>query len=613
MDEMRFKKTFSFLSLHILWAMALALGLLIQDSSAATATGDTVTITNLGYSVKNQTLLVIATSSQQPTVTLSADGFGDLRWNSSLSRYQKTFTGVTTKPEKVTISSTGKGSDVESVPYPARADLPEASHAGRFSNFQGTATCLRCHTSQAMEVHGSVHYQWKGDASESVGLSTAEAGKLGGINDFCIYPDINWIGKLTNLDGLPVDGGCARCHVGLGNKPAPAATDAQLKNIDCLVCHSDNYKRKVELVNGSYRFVPDTSKMSVTLYEAAVSVARPSKDSCLNCHTKAGGGNNFKRGDIEEAHRNPAKDFDVHMSSKSSGGAGLSCLDCHTAKHHRIAGRGTDLRERDLFEEVSCTKCHSDQPHGKQDIDKHTARVNCTVCHIPTFAKVATTDMERDWSKPGEVDPATRLYEPHMVKMSNVIPEYAFFNGLSYFYEFGQQAKARENGRVLMSAPLGDVMDPDAKIFAFKYHLGKQPIDPLTGELLPLKIGRFFMTGNLASAVKLGVTEVGWDYNGYKFVDTDRYMGLFHEVAPKENAVSCTDCHGSSGRMNFENLGYTPNEMYNGKPLCASCHKDKSAAWPVSELFTKVHRKHVNDKQLDCSKCHPFTSANGSK
>jgi hypothetical protein len=364
------------------------------------------------------------------------------------------------------------------------------------------------------------------------------------------------------------------------------------------------------MVNGSYRFVPDTANMPVTLYEAAVSVTRPSKDSCLNCHTKAGGGNNFKRGDIEEAHRNPSRNLDVHMSSKTIGGAGLSCLDCHTAKNHKIAGRGTDLRERDLAEEVSCAKCHTDQPHDKWEIDKHTARVNCTVCHIPSFARVAPTDMERDWSKPGEVVPSTRLYEPHMVKLSNVMPEYAFFNGLSYFYEFGKRAEPRENGRVLMSSPLGDITDPDAKIFAFKYHLGRQPIDPVTGELLPLKIGKFFMTGDLASAVQFGVADVGWAYHGYDFVDTDRYMGLFHEVAPKENALSCTDCHGSSERMDLKALGYTLNETYSGKPLCASCHKDKSAAWAAPELFQKVHAKHVEDKKLDCSKCHPFTSAN---
>jgi hypothetical protein len=591
--------------------LVLTVALLLPLIAAAQSSPDKVNIIRLAYDGKKKTLTVAAVSSAQPNVRLTAQGLGRLNWNDAEKRYSKIFSGVASAPASVTVVSSGKGSDTQRVPFPSTAGQTGGSHSARFSSFEGTKTCLQCHTEQALEVHASVHYQWKGDASESVGLSTPEAGKLGGINDFCIYPDINWIGKLTNLDGIPVDGGCARCHVGLGAKPAPDKTNAQLENIDCLICHSDSYKRTVEMVNGSYRFVPDVNKMPVTLYEAAVNVARPSKDSCLNCHTKAGGGNNFKRGDIEEAHRNPARDFDVHMSSKSSGGAGLSCLDCHTAKNHKIAGRGTDLRERDLFEEVSCAKCHTDQPHGNQKIDKHTARVNCTVCHIPTFAKVAPTDMERDWSKPGDVDPVTRLYEPHMLKLSNVMPEYAFFNGLSYFYEFGQPAKPRENGRVLMSSPLGEILDPQAKIFAFKYHLGRQPLDPLTGELLPLKIGKFFMTGDLASAVALGVTDVGWTYHGYDFADTDRYMGLFHEVAPKENALSCMECHGNSDRMDFKTLGYTVNEAYNGKPLCASCHKDESTEWPSADLFSKVHAKHVDDKKLDCSKCHPFTAASG--
>jgi hypothetical protein len=589
----------------------LAAALLLPLVAVAQSSLDKVNITRLAYDKKKRTLTVAAVSSAQPGVNLTAQGLGRLNWNEAQQRYLKTFKEVAAAPDSVTVLSSAQGSDMQKVPFPSKADQGGGSHSGRFSSFEGTKTCLQCHTEQAIEVHASVHYQWKGDASESVGLSTPQAGKLGGINDFCIYPDINWIGKLTNLDGVPVDGGCARCHVGLGQKPAPDKTAAQLENIDCLICHSDSYKRTVEMVEGSYRFVPDTGKMSVTLLEAAVNVARPSKDTCLNCHTKAGGGNNLKRGDIEEAHRNPTRDFDVHMSSKSRGGAGLSCLDCHTAKNHKIAGRGTDLRERDLLEEVSCTKCHTDQPHGNREIDKHTARVNCTVCHIPAFARVAPTDMERDWSKPGDVDPLTRLYEPHMVKLSNVIPEYAFFNGRSYFYEFGQPAEPRENGRVLMSSPLGDILDPDAKIFAFKYHLGRQPIDPSSKKLLPLKIGKFFMTGDLAAAVALGATEVGWGYHGHDFADTDRYLGLFHEVAPKENALSCMECHGNSDRMDFKTLGYTVNETNGGKPLCASCHKDKSTEWASAKLFSKVHAKHVDDKNLDCSKCHPFTAANG--
>ena len=498
-------------------------------------------------------------------------------------------------------------SATDSTPEPP---VLEGSHAGRFATYEGTATCLKCHRDEAQEAHNSVHYQWLGDASETIGLNTSKAGKLGGINDFCIYPDINWIGKLTNTDGNLVDGGCAKCHVGLGEKPSPQSTTAQLTNIDCLICHSDSYKRKVEKVDGAFKFVPDLAKMTVSIHQAAADVTLPSKDSCLNCHTKAGGGNNFKRGDIEEAHRNPSRSFDVHMASKSNGGAGLSCLDCHTAEGHKIAGRGTDLRPRELSTEVSCTQCHGNNPHDSNDINKHTARVNCTVCHIPYFAKVAATDMNRFWNKPGDLVEEKGLYEPNHDKKTNVVPEYKFFNGMSYFYQFGDAASPGPDGRIVMSAPIGSVDDEGAKIHAFKKHLATQPIDPKNDRLLPLKIGKFFETGEIDEAVSLGVAAVGWKYNGHDFANTERYMGLYHEVAPEEQALSCNDCHNGGKRLDFAALGYTPKETRNGKNLCVSCHKDESDEWSQAEFFTRVHDKHVEDKGFDCSQCHTFPKAN---
>jgi hypothetical protein len=266
---------------------------------------------------------------------------------------------VCTSPPPVSPGDGDTGQDPETTPPepPAPPAEPvQGSHAGRFSSFEGTRTCLSCHEEEARQAHASVHYQWTGDATEAHGLISDVAGKMGGINDFCIYPDINWIGKLTNTRDELVDGGCAKCHAGLGAKPSPVATKEQLENIDCLICHSDQYQRTVaKNDNGDYRFVPDTDKMTVSLLQAAVNITRPSNDSCLDCHTKAGGGNNFKRGDIEEAHRNPTRDFDVHMASQANGGAGLKCLDCHAAANHRIAGRGTDLRPRDLPDPVNCT------------------------------------------------------------------------------------------------------------------------------------------------------------------------------------------------------------------------------------------------------------------
>jgi hypothetical protein len=364
------------------------------------------------------------------------------------------------------------------------------------------------------------------------------------------------------------------------------------------------------MVGDVYKFVPDLDKMTVGINQAAADITLPSKDSCLNCHTKAGGGDNFKRGDIEEAHRNPSASFDVHMAAKTDGGAGLSCLDCHTAKDHKIAGRGSDLRPRDSQTEVSCTQCHGDAPHDSRDINKHTARVNCTVCHIPHFAKVAATDMDRDWSRNGVFLPDKGLYEPYHVKGTNVIPVYRFFNGMSQFYQFGDAAEPGPDGRIVMSAPIGDIQDAGAKIFAFKKHLATQPIQPTERRLLPLKIGKFFQTGQIDQAVAAGAEAVEWPYSGHEFAQTERYMGLFHEVAPKRDALNCNSCHNGGSRLDFAALGYTPKETYNGKALCMSCHEDESDEWSQSELFTRVHDKHVDDKGYDCSRCHTFTKAN---
>jgi len=484
-----------------------------------------------------------------------------------------------------------------------RPPLVTGSHAGRFASYEGTRTCLTCHLGEAQDMHASVHYQWLGEAGEAFGLGTTWAGKYGGINDFCIFPDINWIGQLTNADGVTVDGGCARCHAGLGAKPEPEPTQAQLENIDCLLCHSPSYRRKVEAVNGSFQFAPDTAAMGVSVLQAATDITKPSKDKCLDCHTRAGGGNNFKRGDLEEAHRSAIASFDVHMAPRTAGGAGLACLDCHTAAGHRIPGRGVDLRERDVPDTVECTRCHQAAPHGNSRLDGHARRLACQSCHAPTFAKVAPTDMMRDWSQPGDRNPTTGLWEPHMTMAANVTPEYRFFDGTSDFYQFGDAAQPNPSGRILMAGPRGSITTPGAKIIPVKHHLGRQPIDPASRRLLPLKIGIFFSTGDVATAVAEGTKAVGWTYGGHQFADTERYLGIFHEIAPAEQAVACTSCHGG-GRMDFAALGYTPRSTRNGKPLCTSCHGNKGTL-----TFSKLHEKHVTDKKYDCSTCHTFTKA----
>jgi hypothetical protein len=133
-----------------------------------------------------------------------------------------------------------------------------------------------------------------------------------------------------------------------------------------------------------------------------------------------------------------------------------------------------------------------------------------------------------------------------------------------------------------------------------KRHEGRQPIDPVTRWLLPLKIGIFFQTGNVAGAVAQGIAAMGWLDNGYEFAETERFMGVYHEVAPKERALSCSTCHDGN-RLDFASLGYTPLATRNGRPLCSSCHSAKTAS------FYNLHEKHVTDKGFDCSTCHTFS------
>lgn len=481
------------------------------------------------------------------------------------------------------------------------------SHIDRFTTYEGSKTCRTCHATQTQEAHAAVHYQWHGTAPYT---NLGVGGKMGGINDYCGYPDINFIGILTNLDGKKVDGGCSICHVGMGQKPDAAPTTAQLDNVDCLICHSDTYKRKVEQqTDGSFRWVPAPEKMAVPLLQAITDIARtPTRGSCVNCHSYAGGGCNNKRGDMEEAHREPpSASFDVHMASRAIGGAGLVCVDCHTTSGHRIAGRGVDLQSTDLDVPVRCQNCHTNSPHNSADLNRHTARVDCATCHIPTFAKIATTDMVRDYSKPAQVDEAKRLYEPNIVRQANVVPEYLFWNGRSVFYKFGTTAQPSASGRVITAGLEGSIADGAAKIFPFKHHMGVQSRDKITGNILPVKAGILFQTGNVDGAIKQGAADVGWPLtSGYDFIGTERYQGIFHEVSPANEALNCNACHNAGTRLNFAALGYTPKATRNGRPLCASCHGDESGEWAPSVFFTRVHEKHVADERIACGQCHNF-------
>jgi hypothetical protein len=434
-------------------------------------------------------------------------------------------------------------------------------HQSLVQQFEGTKTCLACHEEQAKHVFGSIHYQWKAPAPNLVNGGGQKIGKINSTNDFCTNPSFQWIGILTNEQGKVIGNGCSKCHAGLGLKPSETLSQAQLENIDCLVCHAANYRREVaKKPDGALAWMPVARNNPELMANIAQNVGKPTNLNCLACHVGSGGGLNFKRGDLETAHLKATRDFDVHM------GSGMQCIQCHKFKEHRAEGAGTQMSGMDWptnEQRPQCEGCHAAAPHKSAQINRHAASVACATCHIPAIAKKDPTDLRRDWSRAEEVKGEGR-FEPHIEFATNVKPAYAWWNGKGTVALLGEPVKPGPNGKVSMYRPEGSIADPKAKISPFKYHTGKLPVETATGLMIPVQVGPTFRTGNtMASALggakgfrgkELAAADVS-------YVEVDRWMGVFHEVVPKAQALKCADCHGAGGRLDWKALGYRGDPM----------------------------------------------------
>lgn len=433
------------------------------------------------------------------------------------------------------------------------------AHADYFQKYEGTKTCLACHREDAENFFHSQHYQWKGDAPAIVNANGRQLGKMNTFNDFCTSPRGNWIGLVKNSKGETLSRGCSACHAGLGLQPSDKMSQEQLENIDCLICHASGYRRDL-YENGKDGFVwkPILWKNQEGMDSVAKRISRPTRVMCLRCHSASGGGANFKRGDIEYKLADPERTHDVHMATT---GKNMQCVDCHAGEKHRVVGRGTDLSGTDSpGKTLSCDKCHT-APHKNAVLNKHAANVNCTVCHIPKFAREEATDMYRDWSKPFYNAEADK-YSATITLEQNVTPVYAWYNGTTRAQLPGEAANLLNDGTVGIMIPQGSRDDPKAKIFAFKRHKAKLPMLTDSKWLVPITVEHFFSNGEIDPAVRSAAKET---YNlstiKYEWVETTRYLGIFHGVQPKEQALKCMDCHGVKSSFDWKALGYKGNPM----------------------------------------------------
>jgi octaheme c-type cytochrome (tetrathionate reductase family) len=430
---------------------------------------------------------------------------------------------------------------------------------------QVTSACISCHNQRHKEVMKSNHWNWEREEFIQ-GRGIVYIGKKNAINNFCIGTKGN-------------EQSCAKCHIGFGmDSKGNIFTDST--NIDCLVCH-DNTETyvKAQEKGGAPVDTLDFSKI-------AQGVGKPKRTNCGVCHFYGGGGNNVKHGDLDMSMFEPSKEIDAHMGTD---GMNMQCIDCHITEKHIISGKLFSFAST-CTNRNTCVQCHTGEPHEDGMLNKHTLKVACESCHIPTYAKVNATKMYWDWSTAGKL----RNGEPYIEEDSmgnhaymsikgsfvwkkNVKPVYIWFNGTASHYLEGDKI-ADTTKPLVLNELHGSYADDESKIVPVKIHIAKQPYDPINRILIQPKLyadtkgeGAFWKDFNWQTASEVGMKDANLPFSGkISFIKTEMYWPVNHMVAPKEQAVKCIECHTrTDSRLAGLKDFYMPGRDYS-KPIEAA-------------------------------------------
>jgi len=446
--------------------------------------------------------------------------------------------------------------------------------------YTGTQSCLTCHEEEGTEMLQTGHFKWAGETDNIVGLEGEVHGKNDLINNFCI----------ANATNEPR---CTQCHAGFGYRDASYDFEDPL-NVDCLVCHdqSGTYKKGPTSAG-----LPDPSVDLQVVVRSITIGSKPTRKACINCHAKAGGGDNVKHGDISTDLIATTRDFDVHMGTD---GEDFSCVACHAAKHdeetgdviHGIAGMSLHSVDEGMMRQ--CSDCHGSQEeihnnYSTRDLFEYGwhERLACQVCHIPAIARAVSTKTEWYWSDAGEdvspipIDPVSGrpTYDKKkgtFVWSFDVRPTLRYANG-----KWNRKVVGANDGYeevpISLGSPVGNYSDPDAMIYPFKLMIGNQPVDPVNKTVLvPHLFGKdngpnpYWGGYDWTESLIDGAVYTGQEFSGtHVFEDTTMLLSVNHEIAPADDALGnygCIDCHGSRV-IDWPALGWTGDPLMGGKRI----------------------------------------------
>jgi hypothetical protein len=464
--------------------------------------------------------------------------------------------------------------------------------------YDGPQTCMKCHSEiEVKNSHGgydkvslkedvlsSIHFRlnmWNGFTTVGFDGRPVHDISMGKIDRACGIPgSFTWTGwavLITTHNGEVRSDGCGQCHIG-GNYGPPTGTmlpgyqptDDEFNSIDCLICHAQHYDMNevyvVKDANGKLRWHQDRS------LESAMSVTKPTNNTCLRCHQHNFGGDlypgNVSAHELGYEHPRllhpgakrgmPFSVEDVHYL------AGVQCLDCHEAHGHKIArgDGGTDLIDNDLpGVSVSCTKCHGDTPHIQNKVTRaflnaHTDKIACETCHIPNLKP--DNVVLRDWANTTYV-PEEGIYI-YTDKLWSGAPDtgivYKWWNGwgtfmagalgdnpngLHTYYAFTTHPDSQFkdfNYKAYYDSVLRPIADVGkSKIWPFKRFNARMYEDmnnqgPFGGMILPFDYVTYYTTGDSKKAVEAAMKEpimkmlYGDMFKYYIMDDFMHYMGI---------------------------------------------------------------------------------------
>ena len=148
---------------------------------------------------------------------------------------------------------------------------------------------------------------------------------------------------------------------------------------------------------------------------------------------------------------------------------------------------------------------------------------------------------------------------------------------------------------------MGDVTN--GKLYPFKYKTAMQPKTRADNRLIALNTYEYLKeTGDVNTSIAQGLTAMGYPANEpYDWVLTDTHQLLNHGINPAADALQCADCHGSTNRVDLQgDLGYQLKDSQSS--VCTQCHGRED-----NEGFERIHDRHVDDENIDCSSCHTFS------